>query len=248
MKILPKQTQLPTTPTERRHQPTFIKTYQLHKECLRWDFGFSCAYCLLHEADVSGGLGAEGKGLMWIEHQVTQSADSSLAGDYQNCLYSCKFCNRARSAKKAFLDEKRLLDPTVDSWADHFEFRERFSLELVDDASPNAVYTYDSYDLGDLRKVALREFRERVISKCLERLASGPAHAEKFLELARQHEGEDQEFFLEYVRRITEEMSDARRTLAGYAGEPSDSSNTCRCKTESHHNLPGFLLEQILAI
>lgn len=247
MKILPRQTQLPKTPTKRRHQPTPVNTYNLHRKCLRWDFGFSCAFCLLHEADVSGGLGEAGKGLMWIEHLVTQSADSDQAGDYCNLLYSCKFCNRSRWAKRAVLDEKRLLDPTVETWDQHFKLGAGFSLELVKGASADAVYTHESYDLDDDRKVKLRALRFKVISKCLDRLTAGPASIDKFLKLSRKHDGEDRLFLLDAARKARQEMVDARKTLTGYTGEPGDSDASCRCNSTQHHSLPEFLREQLLA-
>ena len=59
MKILPPQTKPPTSPIERRHRPRPVhgrQGYLKFRPCLRWDFGFTCPFCLMHESDfVRGG-------------------------------------------------------------------------------------------------------------------------------------------------------------------------------------------------
>ncbi len=74
MRTLPRQTQPPATPIERRHAPAPGR-YDSFRPCLRWDFGFTCAFCLLHEADLAE-HGTEGTGLMStgaIDDPVTES-------------------------------------------------------------------------------------------------------------------------------------------------------------------------------
>lgn len=120
MRILPPQTQPPASPITRRHEPSPSRQWTLYRDCLRWDFGFTCPFCLLHEADLFGGAGGEGLGGMTTEHRIARSVDDSLAGDYSNCLLACRFCNRSRSNSPTRLGDRRLLDPTQDAWADHF--------------------------------------------------------------------------------------------------------------------------------
>src|SRR5437879_2619929 len=92
--MLPPQTHPPNEPIRRRHSPPRL-AYEEYRSCLRWEFGFTCAFCLLHEADFVE-EGARGTGLMWIEHHVAQSADPALVDTYENCFYACRYCNGAR--------------------------------------------------------------------------------------------------------------------------------------------------------
>lgn len=65
MKILPPVTLPPRQPTTRRHEPKAAfgaEGYQAYRACLRWEFGFTCSFCLMHEADLTGGRAVEGLG------------------------------------------------------------------------------------------------------------------------------------------------------------------------------------------
>ena len=108
----------------RVHAPTPLSSeggYRAHRPCLRWEFGFTCAACLLHESDFTE-YGTEGTGLMTIEHLEPRSADPARANDYDNCIYLCRFCNGERSDKPVVnKDGDHLLNPTEVVWADHFE-------------------------------------------------------------------------------------------------------------------------------
>lgn len=98
--------------------------YESFRACLRQDFEYTCALCLLHESDLAP-LGVEGTGLFTVEHIEPQSTRPDLAEVYRNCLYACRFCNTRRgdlSVRRA--DGARLLDPTRDGWSDAFEARD----------------------------------------------------------------------------------------------------------------------------
>src|SRR5436190_1471867 len=90
MNTLPRQTQPATAPIPRRHTPSRAG-YATYRSCLRWEFGFTCAFCLLHEADLVE-EGVQGTGLTTIEHHVAQSADLTLVDTYENCFYACRYC------------------------------------------------------------------------------------------------------------------------------------------------------------
>lgn len=97
MPTLPSRTNLPDA-IERTHTPAAGR-YPTYRPCLRWDFAFACAFCLIHEADLAE-HGVEGTGLTSIEHRVPRSdpsAGESLTDDYSNCYYACRFCNGSRS-------------------------------------------------------------------------------------------------------------------------------------------------------
>ncbi len=123
MKILPKSTEPPDRKVRRRHNPearTGRRGYRSYRDCLRWEFGFSCGFCLLHEADLAA-HGAEGLGIMGVEHFVPVAAATEAINDYANCFYACRLCNGARSNVPVSLLGKRLLNPCDDVWAEHFE-------------------------------------------------------------------------------------------------------------------------------
>lgn len=117
--LLPPVTEPPTART-RVHAPA-RHPYESFRACLRQDFEFTCALCLLHESDLAP-LGVEGTGLFTVEHIEPQSTRPDLAEVYRNCLYACRFCNTRRGdlpVRRA--DGARLLDPTRDGWSDAFE-------------------------------------------------------------------------------------------------------------------------------
>ncbi len=141
MKILPNTTELSTTPIARRHRPSAGK-FPTYRPCLRWEFGFSCAFCLLHEADfVMGGI--EGTGLTSVEHQIPRSHAPHLEDDYSNCFYACRFCNGARGdTPNVDTTGRTLLEPCTTAWASRFE-RRGFSLQPLD---ADAEYTAKTAD------------------------------------------------------------------------------------------------------
>jgi hypothetical protein len=123
MKTLPPITLPPSHPMIRRHEPKPVRGeqgYQAFRACLRWDFGFTCAFCLSHEADLAGGRSIEGLGVMGVEHGLPQSKNPLRRNDYSNCFYACRYCNGARGIRARSVGEGSLLDPTQVAWSDHF--------------------------------------------------------------------------------------------------------------------------------
>ncbi len=83
MRILPESTKPSSRRIERRHGPeerTGRRGYRQYRDCLGWEFGFSCAFCLLHEADVIS-YGVEGFGVMGVEHFTPVSSDAEAVND-----------------------------------------------------------------------------------------------------------------------------------------------------------------------
>jgi len=143
----------------RRHLPASVKNYALFRGCLRWEFGFTCAICLLHERDIMA-YGVEGWGTMTVEHMIARTQDPNLTGSYANLLYVCRLCNQSRSDTDVFsVDGQRLLDPTRDIWADHF----RVSGDKLEPLDSDAEYTEEVYAINEPRRRKLRRLRrERV--------------------------------------------------------------------------------------
>src|ERR1019366_10687803 len=96
MLVLPPNTQPPDSPTKRSHCPP-SGPYTSYSKCLRWEFSFTCALCLLHERDFEP-AGTQGFRSFWIEHREPQSSrlGQKRIDDYTNVVYACQACNFAR--------------------------------------------------------------------------------------------------------------------------------------------------------
>ena len=69
------------------------KTYQTNKKYLAQDFDNRCAYC--NDPDKYSG----GQRSFHIDHFAPRSLFPSLEFDYNNLMYSCPYCNSAKSNK-----------------------------------------------------------------------------------------------------------------------------------------------------
>ncbi len=207
MKILPPRTQPPSLPTQRRHNPQRARgarEYQAYRTCLRWDFGFTCAFCLLHEADFVR-CAVRGLGLFTAEHIEPQSVAVDRVNDYTNLVYACRWCNRSRSVASRTVDGSILLEPTQVAWANHFYIDSDELAPRADD--PDALYTHAVYNLNDSRKIELRQHRYRVITGCLRLLQEGPASVAEFTHWAQTapDPGESRTL-LEHARTLNESI------------------------------------------
>ncbi len=213
---------------------------------MRWDFGFTCGFCLLHEADLFGGESGEGLGGTTVEHAIARSADASRQGDYDNCLYACRFCNRSRSAKPPQHQGARLLDPTRDGWHRHFiAAGNRLQPEAGD---LDAAYTHRAYQLDDPRKVERRRGRRELINDRLRLLAALEGQRiPELLALADELRQLNRQGFGDLLRAIQQLRADARRALQDlrrYEAIPRDAPTVCRCGSQRHHTLPDEFEEQ----
>ena len=239
MTTLPRQTQPPATPIERRHAPAPGR-YGSYRPCLRWDFGFTCAFCLLHEADLAE-HGVEGTGLTWIEHRLLRSVDPLRARDYANCYYACRFCNTARgTAPLEDADGRRVLDPCADAGGHHLMVHGDGLRPLDDDAR----YTHETYDLDDPRKRLARRSRTAAIDTARKTLSKAPRLISRLLELAETAAAKDRAAILDAAQARSATVRAARRQLERYRAIPADAPTSCRCGTLAAHSLPAFLAEQ----
>ena len=69
------------------------RNYRAYKDELRADFNSRCGYCDSIDEYFGGLSGAH------IDHFAPKSKFPTLANCYQNLVYSCPFCNRAKSNK-----------------------------------------------------------------------------------------------------------------------------------------------------
>lgn len=228
MKILPSRTDPPSRRIERRHNPKPARGrygYRAYRPCLRWDFGFTCAFCLLHEADLSE-HGVEGTGLTSVEHFVPVSNGGDV-NDYQNCFYACRFCNQARGdAPVVDSRGRRLLNPCSHVWAEHF----RPELDCLAPLSEEAAYTHEAYDLDDPRKVELRKIRCERLQELGQLLSEGPPLLERLIRRLPAQPVESQLDILRAAEELRRSIGNALRDMLRYLAIPRDADATCRCE------------------
>lgn len=247
MKILPPRTLPPDAPIPRRHKPAAASHWSSFRACVRWDFGFTCAFCLLHESDFFGEAGGEGLAATTIEHRDPRSAEPGRATEYGNCLYACRLCNRARSTLPVQMGERRLLDPTHDSWARHFELAaDRLEPAAGDD---DAEYTHRTYDLDDPRKVERRRIRRLLVTDRLRLLRRFPAEITALLRLADGLRTTDLPNFRHAIlalKSLRQQALKALSDLSRFPAVPADAPRACRCPGEPDLSLPEWLASQVL--
>jgi 5-methylcytosine-specific restriction endonuclease McrA len=235
----------PKVPTQRRHNPSH-GLYSRYRPCLRWDFGFTCAFCLLHEADFSP-LGIEGTGLSSVEHMVPQSVDKEQANNYTNVVYACRFCNGARSNIPIISEGRRLLNPTEDAWATHFQVEEDRLVPRPDDR--DALYTYETYDLDEKRKVERRKLRYEKLTDSLKIYRAAPQRIQELNEILEGSLSiENKLSLIETIKLLQRAISQAYLELEYYVSIPADKPAQCQCRTTENHSLPEEFSRQMQQI
>ncbi len=182
---------------------------------------------------------------MTAEHRILQRDDPSLAGAYENCLYACRLCNLARGTKDLETPEARLLDPTEDPWAEHFEILGSSLRPKPGDA--DARYTFDTYDLDNESKTSRRQARQELIEDRLNLLSRIEKELAVLLDLAEEVRSTDFETFLEAWREISDLRRQSRRArgdLGFYRAIPRDAPEDCRCPQPRNLTLPSALAGQ----
>lgn len=247
MRILPRRTLPPFVKVERRHSPSKVRHrdgHRAYRSCLRWEFGFSCAFCLLHESDFAE-HGAEGLGLLGVEHFSPVSTDPARAGDYENCFYCCRLCNGVRARIPITGDDGcRLLNPCGEIWADHFQVEDDDRLQPRQN-DLDALYTAFIYDLNEPCKVNMRRARRERIDEAQELLSGGPAIVALLLKTSEcAVSAGESEALLAAAKSFEQQMLRARRALERHAAVPPDAVNACRCGEISCCALPLWLEAQ----
>lgn len=215
--VLPECAIPATEAIQRRHAPT--GKYESFKGCLRWEFCFSCAICLVHEADLAE-HGADGSATTSIEHRNLQSTTPSEVDSYENCLFVCRYCNGTRSSKP-LVDKlgRTLLDPTAVAWGDHFAFHDH-ELEVISD-SAHAQYTSEAYGVNKPRTRAMRENRERALTDAFAILS----HRPQLLELLERGDG------AHLLKPLQAAIRRAETTVRRFLAVPFDAPSACSCGT-----------------
>ncbi len=248
MKLLRPQTVPPPQPIERRHRPRTAGGrfgYQSYRPCLRWDFGFTCPFCLLHEADLVE-HGVEGSGMTSVEHFVPVSHDATGTNDYMNCYYSCRFCNASR-ADTPLVDARgrRLLDPCTDAWGDHFVVQG----DRLEARTAEGAYTSEVYSLDDERKASMRRTRREHMGEWLRLLDVGPGLVEALLSrCAEEGVSANTADLLAAAEMLQRLLQSAFRDIQRFAVIPPDADTSCRCQQTDQLQLPEVLVSQVITV
>lgn len=154
------------TPTKR------IKDYRRYRECLREDFGWRCAYCMIHENTHS-----DGRHGFDIDHFKPRAKDGPVDA-YANLYWSCKWCNSLKHDHWPSEDDKAIDMRFADPCAEH-DYGNHFTEEA--DGTLRVDSKCGGYHVGHLRlnrpmRVSLRVERNELIACVL-----------KLVEMAKQH-------------------------------------------------------------
>lgn len=94
--------------------------YQNYKDSLRDDFNNSCGYCDGNDKY------AGGKSVYHIDHFAPKKKFPALETSYNNLIYSCPYCNRAKSDKwpsnhsvQNVISNEGFIDPCSDEYNEH---------------------------------------------------------------------------------------------------------------------------------
>jgi hypothetical protein len=230
--ILPPVTRPWPEKISRRHAPALTAEadgFRLYRPCLRWEFGFSCAFCLIHERDIKFS-GVEGWGLTEVEHFAPKSSSPAEKNVYVNCFLICGRCNRVRG-RKAIRHEGggRLLNPCEEAWADHFV---ALGSELLPrhKTDTDAAYTWKTYRLDAVGKKVMRSVRREKIEESRRFLANTAASRRELLELA----GSGRPEIIKTTKALTRMRWQAIKDLVRLMAIPQDRNKSCRCL--HHHN------------
>jgi 5-methylcytosine-specific restriction endonuclease McrA len=237
LEIVPLMTRPPATRRSQRHTPASASDYARYRACLRWDAGFTCCFCLVHESDLAPG-GIEKTGLTSIEHIEPQVHAPHLRTVYENCAYACRHCNHARGTlPTTHPSGVRLLHPWRDAWGAHFRLHEdRLEPVHAGEEGRRARYTTEVYQLNDPTRVKLRQKRRALLT---DRIRMFTRKVEALEEQAmRQPEPEDKLRLLELARELTKARMFAREELRQRTAIPIDAPARCRCDGQEHHCLP----------
>jgi hypothetical protein len=242
MKILPAVTRPWRIKFSRRHNPPVLgakKGFLTYRACLRWEFGFSCVFCLCHETDLAF-YGVQRTGLTHIEHWIPQSEDATARNIYSNCFYICRLCNLARGASPNEPEGCSLLNPCDRSWREIFLIS-RDELRPRNEEDRDAIYTIETYDLNDPKKVRLRRLRRLTIGQCLHFLKRTRSLESELLDAVEAGGGEN---LVRTAAMISQQRRRACRDLQKFRAIPEDFDSSCSCGYKGNHQLPSVLDEQ----
>lgn len=240
MQILSPSSLLSEKILEREHQPLPASNYRAYRACLRWEFSFCCAFCCIHETDLST-IGVEGTGLTSVEHHLLKSKQPQWEATYTNLFYACKFCNDARNQQPVIAPGGgTLLEPTTSAWG--LVFRLNMSDFRLEPLSTSAEYTERVYDINEPRRIQLRKNRYLLITDRLAALQGIPQRISALNAIVSRLISEGKEMDAMVLISAAKDLQDvlvcAKEELIRYRAIPLDAPSKCRCDNRLNSRLP----------
>lgn len=218
------------------------RPWETYRDCLRWEFGFTCSVCLVHETDVSVD-GVRGSKQMTVEHRELRKNNPARAADYDNLIYVCTYCNQSRRDKPLVEGSVELLNPAEASWSEHFRLGDEYRL-VPKEGDLAAERTACVYDVDEPRRQEIRRSRDERLRWSLDRIEEIP----QFLEWVSGQLRESRIQPIELVRLARElrrDLRHAERELERYPAFPKDRSKRCACPKRKTFSLPPGLQRQL---
>lgn len=131
------------------------KGYDEYREYLRYDFWYSCGYCLITEAEAMAVR-------FVIDHYEPKSIRRDLEHDYANLVYACDPCNTFKGHRspppEARAKGYRFFKPDEDVYAIHFTI----SGIRLEGKTPTGEFSIDALNLNRLNLRRLRGVRRQL--------------------------------------------------------------------------------------
>lgn len=215
--------------------------------CIRWEFGFTCPFCLLHEVDFAPD-GCAKLALMTIEHIATQSQSPARRTQYRNCVLACRLCNSTRSARPSRKGGRKLLNPRVEAWAAHFVVQG----DALQPTTADASYTAEAYGINRPIARLRRRIRATRIEDALQCLKRRQRQLH-LLETTRDRATADKRpldvaAMEEALQLCKDDLAWCRDQLARYAPIPCDADRPSRCNDPKADRLPAWLSTQLESV
>lgn len=122
-----------------------FRTNRTNKRYLAKDFSHRCAYC--DDLDAYGG----GFSAYHVEHFAPKIKFPAVQFNYDNLLYACPWCNRAKNdtwpsddSKISVVGDKGFIDPCTDEYDKHLKRLPNGSIEWI---TPLGEYMYKTLHL-----------------------------------------------------------------------------------------------------
>jgi hypothetical protein len=148
------------------------KGYAEYRPYLRYDFFYSCAYCMMTEAEACAIR-------FTIDHYEPRKARPELEHEYENLMYACDPCNGRKGDRcpppEARAVGYRFFRPDEDSFADHFYLTGL----RIESKTQVGEYSINALDLNRQTLRRLRGIRRR-LADCDSLVAEGVLGLRRF--------------------------------------------------------------------
>ncbi len=217
--------QYSNAPIRRSHKPPKARPFAEYRNCLRFEFAYTCAYCLASEREVGP---SDKYGGFEIEHFKPRGVRQfrNLRCYYPNLLWACHACNRAKSdtwpSVRELANGVRFIDPCVEPLGKYLSIRGDKVVALT--SNPAGQYMIDEVNLNSAQHVQRRQRRQKLARN----FALLEATAETLRRRIKPGMSDEAETLAE-LDTLTRALNDLRLTQGVPPSPPWDAPTDCRC-------------------